>query len=173
MVVRPAEPRTATVDLLRPILESYLEEAQRLFDREGRPVGRSLIAPSPVTWDGDKDGMLWVRVVSLQPQPSDPNASPGSYDRCGPVAWQVNLALGVIRCISTLDSRGRPPRAKDVTEDGLYQIGDIQALADVIEGNIHTRAFQQWNPLPPQGGFAGGEWLFNVRMDNIRAPLTD
>lgn len=149
----------------RQTLERYLDVAATHLDAHDAEVDRYVIAPSPVTWDGGCDGQLWTRLASFAPMPGD-----GASQLCGVNYWIVTVGVGIIRRISVVGPQGAPPYPEEVTADALQQAEDARILKDAILDVEFTRSFVSWNPLAPQGGFAGGEWLINVRVPNIFRP---
>lgn len=149
----------------RKALEGYLREASEHLEAHGVGVDRILVSPSPVTWDGGCDGQLWTRIVGVAAISGE-----ASSQQCGVPFWTVTLGLGIIRRISVVSSNGVPPYAEDITEDALTQAEDIRILKDSILSLDTTRTLVSWVPLQQQGGFAGGEWTFTVRVPNIYRP---
>lgn len=160
---------TTTSDVLGPIVSLYATEAARALEREGRPADRALVSFSPPTWDSCCEGMVWARIVGIEPQNNQQGAA--GPNPCGIHGLTVNLAVGVLRCVSTVDSKGRAPKPTDITDEALTQIDDLQALRDGILSIDRTRTLDSWEPLGPQGGCAGGEWTFTIRVDNCVVPL--
>lgn len=162
-------PPTRTVDLIGPMLSLYADEVRRALIREKRPVKHAFVSPTPVAHDYCCDGMAYSRLVEVVPQtgPTPPN----EWQTCSPHGLTINMAVGVLRCASTVDSRGRAPSPRRIADDGLKQSDDLQTMRDAILGVEHTRALGNWTPIPVEGGCIGGEWLFSVRVDNITVPL--
>lgn len=133
-------------------------------------TGRQFLAVgASATWDQcDCDGQLWVRVSNLVPsgrpwpQPL-PAASP-----CTPEVRAVTMHLGVIRCIATVNDRGQPPTALEVTNDGINALTDAACLYDFLTAlepptvGLGMLRVDGWQPLGPMGGCAGGEWTITV-----------
>lgn len=117
---------------------------------------------SNVPWDDwCGDGQLSVRTVSMTPM------FKGSPQSGCPVGFQQLLAVGIIRCVSTMDERGNPPSEKEMQADSEAMIRDMNELGNVLQCLNVPRTLSSWigwwRPHGPQGGMAGGEWEFNVR----------
>lgn len=147
---------------LRKALNEYLSAANEHLVAHDADVDRMIISPSPVTWDGGCDGQVWSRVETMAPVEGDTNAQ-----LCGVPFWIATFGVGIIRRIATVGNSGASPYAEDVTADALQQVEDSRILKDAILDVPYTRTFVSWSPLAPQGGFAGGEWQFTVRLPNV------
>lgn len=150
---------------LRLTLEAYLNVADDHLKHFNADVDRVLVSPTPVAWDGGCDGQLWTRIATFAPVE-------GTNARCGVSYWIATIGVGVIRRIATVANNGAPPRAEYVTQDALNQANDMRILKDALMSVDTTRQFVSWTPLAPQGGYAGGEWLINVRVPNIIRSIT-
>ena len=164
-------PPTSRVDVVGPMLSLYADEASRALTRDGRPVKHTFVSPTPVAHDRCCEGMVYSRIETVVPQTAP--TPEGVRQVCEPHGFTLNLAVGVLRCASTIDSRGRPPSAQRIADDGLMQADDLQSLKDAILGRDETRALGTWTPIPNEGGCVGGEWLFSVRVDNLRVPVPE
>lgn len=134
-----------------------------VYDHLTKKPGRSIVAPgASVAWDDCCDGQLWARVVSISP------VFQGTTNgvKC-PVAYDFTLGVGVIRCVSTVNERGKPPSAKQITADGNAGLRDMRELADILQSyrpvDALTTRLGIWTPLGPDGGCAGGEWTMTMR----------
>lgn len=131
-----------------------------------RPAGRVALYPGgEVAWDQcDCDGQLWVRLTEMERAgDGDRNGTP-----CGPLLWKATLGVGVIRCVGTLDDQGNSPPTNRLNMDTLQMTQDMSDLAVAmtccLSPQLEESRLQMltWNPLGPQGGCAGGEWVFTV-----------
>lgn len=118
----------------------------------------AIVAPgSQVAWDVCPEGMAYVRFVRLAAH---------NVVNCGIDYMQGTLAVGVLRCISTMQEDGSPPpdseltaAAQQIMEDAAYS---RQAILETLDTD-HRAASLSWLPQGPQGNVAGGEWQFEVR----------
>lgn len=154
-------------DQIGPVLAEYVAAATAALS----PMPERIITYQPgaeVAWDGCCDGQLWGRVVTISPggvQPIKANGLP-----CGIGHWDVTLALGIIRCVGVVNDKGKPPTAERITNDGAQMLADLAALQEVITCLGFTRTVVAWTPVGPQGGCAGGEWTFTVRLGGCGCP---
>lgn len=147
-------------DLIGPVLAEYVTNAVATLD----PVPERVIVYQPgeeVAWDECCDGQLWGRVVSVDPGPIQPKANGLP---CGIPWWSVTLGLGILRCVAVVNDKGTPPSAAKITEDGAQMLADLATLQEVVACTGKTATVVSWTPLGPQGGCAGGEWVFTVRI---------
>lgn len=124
----------------------------------GTPVGRALVAPgASVVWDECCDGQLYI-----QPLDISLNMSGGCV-----AGWKIRAALGIIRCVSTVNSRGKSPTETQLTDDAVQGLNDMQDLYCVLLNNVSSIPYiekltlDKWEPIGVEGGCAGGEWEFN------------
>lgn len=152
---------------LPAILDYYRTSIAAAFD----PMpSRTIVQPgAEVAWDACcPDGQLWVRIVRIEPiLPTVPRAD-GNF--CAQLGWRAFLAAGLIRCVAVVDDRGRAPSAEAVTNDGLKLAADIFPLQQAIACAGYTQGMGIWTPLGPQGGCAGGEQEFTIRLDACGCP---
>lgn len=148
-------------DLIRPVAQSYLDDAQRFLTKR---VGRVVMSPGNLpAWDDCCEGQLYVRVVSVAPVVQSPRPAGSVF--CGVLAFQVTLALGVIRCAATMNDQGIPPSAVQVSNDGWQMTQDLADLEQAMLCNDNTHTVIGWQPQGVEGGCHGGEWQFNVRVN--------
>lgn len=129
------------------------------WDALDRKPGRSIVQPgATVAWDDCCDGQLWVRVISATPVYQ-------GNSNCA-VGMDVTYAVGIVRCVTALDDRGRAPKDTKVTKDGMRTIEDMCTLHTALDGLTlgHRMQIGTWTPLGPNGGCAGGEWAVNIRL---------
>uniref|UniRef100_A0AAU7J891 Tail terminator n=1 Tax=Microbacterium phage Sunny TaxID=3144828 RepID=A0AAU7J891_9VIRU len=118
-----------------------------------------------VAWDQcDCDGQAWSRIVSLTPVIGTRKANGIACVEW----WDVTFAVGVLRCVQGPTQRGNPPSATAVTADAERFATDLLALMAVIENDPYVRQITQATPLGPQGGCAGSEVQFIVRLEPCR-----
>lgn len=126
---------------------------------DDRKPGRSVIAPGgEVAWDNCCDGQLSVRIISAVT----------AYDRGQKCVTGIKVTYGVaiVRCVQSLDDRGRPPTEEQITDDGFTMIDDMCALHAGIETTDlgHRTVIGSWTPSGPMGGCAGGEWTVEMYL---------
>lgn len=157
-------PRPApTKDVFGEAAQEVLTVAQRYLSN---PVRHVVISPgSETVWDDCCGGTLYVRLVAVTPV-TQPNAALGT---CALLGWTVTLALGTVRCASALDSQGRAPRDKDLTEDALYLTQDAADLGQMLMCETNA-ANVSWAPYGPEGGCMSGEWQFDLRVGACACP---
>lgn len=133
------------------------------------PVGKSFIQPGgEVAWDQcDCDGQAWSRVVAVTPVTGN-NLANGMP--CGILYWDLQLAVGVLRCVHTVTDRGTFPTGPQITEDGHKFAEDAANLLQAVTCAPYTRSVTGLTPLGPLGGCAGSEVVFTVRVKACACP---
>jgi hypothetical protein len=157
-------------ELIGPVLTDYVNlAAAALLPRPGRIIH---IAPGrSVPWDECCEGQLWGRLVSITPMVGRQGA--GTSMPCGVLAWDVQLAVGIIRCVHTIQGDGPTaitPTPREMTADGQQALNDLVALEQVILCHPKTVSMVNWLPLGNLGGCGGGEWTFNTRVPTCGCP---
>ena len=162
---------------LTPILTGVLSAAASRLTVAERPAGLVHLAPGArVAYDNccEGQGQLWLRVIDIAP-----SAGPGSpfpnYDSTQrgdcPALLSVQVGLGIVRCVHTLDDNGIPPTAEQMGSDGEEMLADSAILLDVLQCEsrkilgVMTLKLGRWNPRGPEGGCAGGEWTAFLGVD--------
>lgn len=140
------------------------EMVTRVYEALTVKPGRTIVAPGQsVAWDDCCEGQLWSRVVSASPL----YQGTGNSVKC-PIGYDLTLGVGIIRCVSTVDDRGRAPKAAKITDDGQRGLRDMSQIAGVLQDftapDILTSRLGIWTPAGPDGGCAGGEWTFTARV---------
>lgn len=134
--------------------------------------GRSQVVPGmEVAWD-DCCGQLSVRVLTVTPRYGKVNAS-GAF--CAVYDWTVQLGVGIVRCVSTVDDRGNAPTAAKLTAEAAQMVADMAAIQNALLctdlGAVTDAVVQvqlgEWTPSGPNGGCAGGEWAVTLRMNRL------
>lgn len=136
------------------------------------PVDRAVLAPGgSVSWDACECGQVWVRLIGLVPSASSQVRS-SAFLPCGVTIWVVTLGVGVLRCAAVLDESGNAPSPAALSADTLQETADLAALSAAIQccmtasPHVEHLSMLRWSPLGPDGGCLGGEFQFNVLMDN-------
>lgn len=153
------------IDRLALFLDDTAERAVAALAEHDRRPGRVVpIAPgtSPA-WDGDCNGYLYGRIVSVQPGQQQGTA-PANV-RCGVHFWVATLAIAIVRCVGVLDNNGTPPLPARVDADGRGFSLDAAVLEQVLLCSPYTRSIVSGVPLEEQGGYSGFEWTYTVRYD--------
>jgi hypothetical protein len=147
-------------------LDRYLAIATAALD----PVpGKTFIQPGgEVAWDQcDCDGQAWSRLVGIQPIVGQIRANGLP---CGVQAWELQLAVGVLRCVHTVTDRGTFPTGPQITDDGHRFATDGANLLQAVTCAPYTRSIIGLTPLGPLGGCAGSEVVFTVRVNPCACP---
>lgn len=153
---------------LRDLLGSLLAESVAAIDTEGASPApdRQYVAHGSVTWDCE---LVAVNLVRVSAQLVEANLA-----RCA-VRHDARLAVTLLRCWPTADSRGTPPSADALSVAGRDLATDGQALWKGLtrawsEGawpvNLPCNAvtWEGLEPLAPSGGFAGWRLTLGVRL---------
>ena len=160
---------------IRKLLNFYLALAVEALsvpadEEAGTPAipftGKQFVQPgTEVAWDQcDCDGQIWSRMVRAEPIYDTPKAN---GIPCV-VRWDVQLAVGVLRCVAqpTQGTNGRVilPSGDQITDDGHRFADDILDLMTAIECDTSKYRVVEAVPLGPNGGCAGSEVRFIVRV---------
>jgi hypothetical protein len=158
------------VDTLGPALESLRDKVEAALDECGKPVNLVSLAPGgTVSWDdccgdGAPGGQLWVRVVSIIPQPA-------ASQPCDITDLQCRVAVGVVRCMHGLKEGGEAPTAGEMDGDTLAMTGDADTVLRAIRTwggtqftNLKSLRVESGLPLGPQGYCGGWEWTLVFRL---------
>ena len=143
--------------------KAYLDHYVDLLGEALDPVpGKVFVQPGDeVAWDQcDCDGQAWAKIVNVLPVVGTRKAD----GRVCVQWWDVTFAVGVLRCVAGPNQRGVLPNAKQITADGHRFADDLVALMGMVEGDSYVRQITQATPLGPQGGCAGSEVQFIVRV---------
>lgn len=151
-----------------PDFAAYLDFYLALIGGVLTPTpGKMFVQPGEeVAWDQcDCNGQAWSRLVNAVPVygTSKANGIP-----CV-VRWDVTLAVGVLRCVAGPTDKGTLPKGETITADGHQFAADIATLMQAIECDPGVYRVLEAVPLGPQGGCAGSEVRFLVRL----APCCD
>lgn len=148
-------------DYLGPLVAEYAAlAAGALSPAPGRLI---VIQPgAEVAWDQcDCDGQAWARIITVTTPEMRVKASGLP---CGVSWWNVLMAVGVLRCVSPMADDGEPPSAAAVSADGGRFTADLSNLLQAVGCAPRTQSIVEGVPLGPQGGCAGSEVRFMVRV---------
>lgn len=156
-------------DLLGPVLSTALACADAALIPQ---VGRAALYPgSSVAWDDCCEGQVWVRLISLTPS-GNPANSRNQLTPCGVLMWTATIGVGVLRCAATLDDAGNAPSPALLNADTLQMTQDMINIAEALQcclaPQLGKLSMTRWDPLGPNGGCVGGEWVATLLIDNCR-----
>lgn len=146
-----------------PDFKQWLDHYRDLIEAALTPTpGKVIVQPGgEVAWDQvDCEGQAWSRIVALAPVIGTRKANGVACVEW----WDVTFAVGVIRCVKGPNQRGVLPNAAQITADGHRFADDLVALLTAIECDEYVRQIVTAIPLGPQGGGAGSEVQFIVRV---------
>lgn len=155
-------------DNLGPALQAFLDAAEAGLVDCGLPVGLVSLQPgNSAIWDncceGPEGGQLWVRLISIVPQPVASQA-------CDIDSNQIRIGVGVIRCQHGLTDEGFPT-ADEMTNDVLATTADAVTLQNAIRCMTlpagvapKTLRFEQGTPLGQTGNCGGFEWTISFKL---------
>lgn len=112
-----------------------------------------------------KCGMVWLRLVSIQPfvDPTQPLAP----SRCGAL-FTATYEMGIVRCHQTTDGRGNPMDMAYQAEATRVQLAEMAAMQRVLlcgdAMGHHDVDLGAYSPIGPEGGCVGGAWFATVEM---------
>ena len=158
-------------DKIGPVLAEYVANAVATLE----PTPTRIITYQPgaeVAWDEFCGGQVWGRVVNVS---SGPNQAKASGNVCSIPWWVVTLGVGVLRCVKGVETVGKRavvPTGEQITEDGAQSLADIATLLEVVTCSGYTTgdAAITYTPLGPNGGMAGGEFQFTIRIGSCACP---
>lgn len=162
---------TAYLNNITPVLEGLRDLLTSALASEGRPVGRSLVAPGlEVAWDDCCDGQVAVRLISIYPT-GNPYPALDSIQNCGVTMLGLEIGVSVMRCSPSLNDDGSAPspgllsaNASDLTADAITTLGVLTTELPSILDPMFAKSVKvgAWTPAGPLGGCAGGEWTVRV-----------
>lgn len=148
---------------LRPILARLLHAAE---DALTTKPGRVLVMPgAEVVHDDCCDGQLWTRVIQIEPV-----TLRNIQTRCGIVAFQATIGVGIVRCAATIDDNGNAPSEAEMTADAFQVSDDAEEIGNALSCSKDIQALLLWTPSGPLGGCVGGEWQVSARFDICACP---
>lgn len=155
-------PYTKTAEYLLGLVEDRLNEANR-------PVGVSYVAPGQeVVWDNccEGGGQLVIRLISVTPRAQPGQKLRGPNPNCMVTSVIARFGISIIRCISTVDDRGRSPRPTVINAEGRKAVDDAWLIMQTILCDVDNAKARvtlgEYIGLGPEGGCGGGEWSVDV-----------
>lgn len=107
------------------------------------------------------DAHLLVSLVQVVPGPADNTERAGGLpgSGIGAIAMpRATLMLRLMRCVTTVDAKGRAPAAAKLHEDGLRLLADPGRMLSAIEAWLAAERLQKtatWGEIEPQGPEGG------------------
>lgn len=140
------------------VMEQIKEACEAALSDAGRSVDLATLYPgSQVAWD-DQCGQLYVS--------SGPIRADYDRNRTRIASFHQTVAVGVLRCVSTVQDHGVFPGEDELTEDTDGNQLDAHIVMTTLACLKLDRAskltLDNWNPVGPQGAMAGGEWKCQV-----------
>lgn len=144
-----------------PDFNAYLDHYRDLVGTTLTP-GKLFVQPGElVAWDQcDCNGQGWSRLVNATPVYGSPKAN---GIPCV-VRWDITMAVGILRCVTGPTDKGTLPSGAQITSDGHRFASDLAALMQAVECDAFTFRLTEAVPLGPEGGCAGSEVRFIVRV---------
>jgi hypothetical protein len=164
-----------TTDYITPVLYGMLDSVVAHFKASGRPgFCRAALVGGEAAWDdccdcGTGDGQVYVRLVSMLPL--DEESTWNLDHNCGP-AFNLTVAVGVLRCVPGLDGEGNIPTAEAETaaavgvhRDAVSSRAAIDCLwAERDDTDDYAYRWTGWTALGYEGYCGGGEHTFDVQI---------
>ncbi|WKW87064.1 hypothetical protein SEA_NICOLE72_27 [Microbacterium phage Nicole72] len=146
-----------------PDFASFLTYYRDLVGTALTPTpGKLFVQPGEqVAWDQcDCDGQGWARLVRADPIYGQTKANGVPCI----VRWEVQFAVGVLRCVTGPTDKGKLPSAATISSEGVVFANDMVALMSAIECDQYVKRMIEAVPLGPEGGCAGSEVRFVVHV---------
>ena len=123
-------------------------------------------------------GLAWVRIAGIYPSWDSFPAADNTWTPCGPLAYAVQLEMGMAFCMPWSDSEGTlddidPPGTADWAAAAATQMMHqtlMRQTAACCFRATQRRAVGEWSPLPVEGGCTGGTLLVTV---SVMSPCSD
>lgn len=143
-------------------MQTILDEVGDALADAGYPVSITTVEPGPVAWDYCcGDGHLYIRLVRVHP--SNPFPQQSLEPRNCDLVMAAQIEVGVLRCAPTMDPQGNSPKPEEVTATADQIVADMSIVYSVLKSHVPVWAnfppvLDNWQPLGPEGGCAGGAW---------------
>jgi hypothetical protein len=148
-------------------LTLLLDTASEAVSGCGYPVSSQAVEIGDLAWsDCCDEGHLYIRVVRMNAVSPFPQATLAPSN-CA-LEMSALVELGILRCVGNLeDGSGYAVSPAERTLDSLQNARDASILFNVLKSATpdwanHPLVIEQWVPLGPQGGCAGGAWQFHM-----------
>lgn len=116
------------------------------------PLSRSMVAVGAVAWD-DCCGMLVVAPESIYRSQEFPTEYAGE-DYCWGGQITLSLVVLLVRCVPTVDDRGRPPTQQALEESSRSILADASTVWDAI---VCAELPDEWERAGVRQSYVGGE----------------
>lgn len=161
------------VYLMAEELRLAVHEALSTLD-PGAPAISFVALGADEPWDSCCDGMLYVRVVQIQPTDGSVT-SPASAMPCSPMGFAVDFEVVHLRCAPTISVQGlsaavpTPEQTTDAAIE-LFRQGwavcvGIACQARAWRARGLTSVMTPWTPVGPEGGCVGGITTLSVDLE--------
>lgn len=151
------------------ILDRLIKDAEQRFRSHGhRNLCLVTVMPGElVPWDyGTEcdDGMLWVRLVTLQPPENDTTLQ---AQECF-TSLSMNIEMGHLFAAAVPNSDGDLPTSHEQREKAVEQFHYmdlmLEALTCTALPGMESVTRLTYNPVGPEGGLTGGIWTGTVGL---------
>jgi hypothetical protein len=128
--------------------------------------GDGIVADFAGNCRDERQGMAWVRQTSIYPA-AGLNVVDETANNCK-TGFGMDLELGILRPMVTIDDRGNPPSPEQYEEsaalmndDALVMVKALQCCDALDEVEY---VLGQYTPAGPLGGMVGGSWVVAVLL---------
>lgn len=119
-------------------------------------------------------GLAWVRIAGIYPSWDSFPAADNTWTPCGPLAYAVQLEMGMAFCMPWSDSDGTsddidPPGEADWASAAITQMQHqnlMRQTAACCFRPTQRRAVGAWESFPVEGGCTGGKLTVTVSVMN-------
>lgn len=158
------------------VLNNLLQCANSQLVADNRATCSVFVAPGlDVAWDnccgdcnntpGTLGGQLWSRLIDVVPADDVFNPT------CGYPLLRARIGIGTTRCVHTLGDDATIPTDGEKDGDSAQITKDAAAILKAYSCCMRTSPgitqarVERYTSLGPEGGCAGGEWIFRMVMD--------
>lgn len=118
----------------------------------------------------DRDGMAWVRQISLYPA-RGLNLVDDTPSNCA-ASIGMDIEMGMARRVAVLDEFGNLPGAESYAASSALQNDDALVMLRAVQccmlddlGDPIEHVLGSYDPFGPLGGIVGGTWSLAVLLD--------